>query len=332
MLGGGAICVRINCITSDSFSDLWKRAFSEIQLTHLRQTAGFGSEPNVTLSSVLEVLGSPEILSVDHVRAALKFLSAERPVVVFFDEFDRLEDSSVHLQFADCIKTLSDQIVQATIVIVGVADDVNELIAEHASVERALGQIPMPRMSDAELRDLLTRALDSIDMTIAESAANRIVKVSQGLPHYTHLLGQEAALIADAMGTEVNNVAVDHAIGKALGRTQESIASTYYKATYSARDNLYKQVLLACALAHSDDRGFFSAAAVRDSLSKLLGRRMEIPSFAMHLSAFSSDRGPVIKKFGVQRNFRYRFVNPLLQPYVLLRGVQDGLIKSSALD
>lgn len=218
-------------------------------------------------------------------------------------------------------------------VIVGVADDVNELIESHASVERALSQIPMPRMSDGELNDLLVRALDSVRMTITPTAAGRIVKVSQGLPHYTHLLGQEAALGAYYSDTnEVDVAEVDYAIERALDRTQESISSLYYRATYSARENLYKQVLVACAIAQADERGFFSAAAVRESLSRLLGRRMEIPSFAMHLSAFSSDRGPVLKKEGGQRKFRYRFINPLLQPYVLLRGVKDGLISSKDLN
>ncbi|MBF4566002.1 ATP-binding protein [Plantibacter sp. VKM Ac-2876] len=332
MLGVEALSVRINCTTSDTFSDLWVRAFDEIQLTQMHLPTGFGSEPVSRPTSVLELIGGPEALSVDQVRAALFLLTRDQPVVVFFDEFDRLEDEHVHLNFADCIKTLSDQAVPATVVIVGVADDVNDLIDEHASVERALGQIPMPRMSDVELADLLARALASVDMTISDAASRRIVKVSQGLPHYTHLLGQEAALGAFRTDSSAVGVAaVDYAIERAIDRTQESIAALYYRATYSARENLYKQVLLACAMAQSDDRGFFSAASVRESLSLLLGRRMEIPSFAMHLNAFSTDRGPVLRKEGAQRKFRYRFVNPLLQPYVLLRGVRDGLIQSSML-
>ncbi len=38
------------------------------------------------------------------------------------------------------------------VVIVGVADDVNELIGEHNSIKRALTQIRIPRMSNEELR------------------------------------------------------------------------------------------------------------------------------------------------------------------------------------
>lgn len=333
MLSADSVSIRINCTTADSFSQLWLRAFNDIQMIQTTETAGFGSTPVSRPVSIVELLGSPETLTVDHVRSGLTFLARDRPVVVFFDEFDRVADPLVHLQFADCIKTLSDQAVAATVVIVGVADDVNELIESHASVERALSQIPMPRMSDGELNDLLVRALDSVRMTITPTAAGRIVKVSQGLPHYTHLLGQEAALGAYYSDTnEVDVAEVDYAIERALDRTQESISSLYYRATYSARENLYKQVLVACAIAQADERGFFSAAAVRESLSRLLGRRMEIPSFAMHLSAFSSDRGPVLKKEGGQRKFRYRFINPLLQPYVLLRGVKDGLISSKDLN
>lgn len=119
---------------------------------------------------------------------------------------------------------------------------------------------------------------------------------------------------------------VQEAIDVALRKTQESVAQLYYSATYSARENLYKQVLAACANARTDDRGYFSAAAVRESLSELLGRRMEIPQFAMHLNAFSSDRGPVLRKEGDKKKFRYRFLNPLLQPYVVMRALRDGLM------
>lgn len=333
VLRASATAVRVNCLTHDSFSDLWRRAFDEIRVAKTVESAGFVPERREQALSVHQLLGSPDPMSLDDVRAGLALVTNEQPVVIFFDEFDRLADASVRLQFADCIKTLSDQIVSATIVIVGVSDDVDGLIAEHASVERALVQISMPRMSNSELGEILTRALGTVDMQIEDAALGRVTKISQGLPHYTHLLGQEAGVASfRAERAVVDTAAVDVAIERALSRTQESIASLYYRATYSARENLYKQVLLACAIAQSDDRGFFSAAAVREALSSLLSRRMEIPSFAMHLNAFSGDRGPVLRKEGVQRKFRYRFTNPLLQPYVLLRGVRDGLIRSKELD
>lgn len=334
ILSLSAMTVRVNCQAGDTFSSVWKRAFQELTITTVVDGVGFGSDPKVTVQSALEALNLPDNLIADDVRSSLAVLSVERAVVIFFDEFDRMTDADVHRAFADTIKTLSDQGVAATIVIVGVADDVNGLITEHASVERALAQISMPRMSAQELGEIVDRGLESINFTIEPSARRRITRLSQGLPHYTHLLGQQAAMTAAFReSTRVENDDISTAISNALQRTQESIADNYYAATYSTRQtNMYPEVLLACAVTRADDRGYFSAAAVRDSLSEILGRRMEIPQFAGHLNAFSSDRGPILRKEGVQRNFRYRFRNPLMQPYVLMRGVKDELIKPTLLD
>lgn len=334
VISADALTVRVNCQSGDTFSSVWRRAFNEIQLTSQVESAGFGSNPKQSVQSVLQALNLPDDLTPDHVRATLTLLSQPRAVVVFFDEFDRMNDPHVHGQFADTIKTLSDQGVRATIVIVGVADNVSELISEHASVERALAQINMPRMSPDELGQIVTRGLASVSMTVAPAAVKRITRLSQGLPHYTHLLAQQAALSAlDSDSSVVDTKHVQAAIIKSTERTQESIANLYYSATYSAREkNIYKQVLLACALATADDRGFFAATAVREALSRILGRKVEIPQFAGHLNSFAEKRGPVLSKFGAQRKFRYRFTNPLLQPYVVMRGFEDELIPADWLD
>jgi hypothetical protein len=52
------------------------------------------------------------------------------------------------------LKAPSDDGVNVTIVIVGVADDVNELIANHPSVQRCLAQVRMPRMMTNELEQI----------------------------------------------------------------------------------------------------------------------------------------------------------------------------------
>jgi Cdc6-like AAA superfamily ATPase len=333
VLSNTTVTVRVNCQSSDSFSSIWSRVFNEIILARSVAATGFGSTTTVREQPLTDAFNLPPQLTPDEVRATLAAIALERPVAIFIDEFDRVTSGKVHRAFSDLLKALSDHGVPATIVIVGVADNVSELIAEHASVERALNQISMPRMSRGELAEIVTRGFGGVGLTIDSVALNRITTLSQGLPHYTHLLAQQAGVDAVLSGSDlVDTTHVEAAIKKGLERTQESIASLYYRATYSARENLYKQVLLACAAANADERGFFSAASVREVLSGIVGRRMDIPQFAMHLNAFSSERGPVLRKEGSQRKFRYRFVNPLLQPYVLMRGLSDQLISPELLD
>jgi hypothetical protein len=60
----------------------------------------------------------------------------------------------------------------------------------------------------------------------------------------------------------------------------------------------------------------------------------KIEAYARHLHAFSEDdRGPVLKrKIRGTKRPRFRFINPLLQPYILLRGVDEGLISDAQLE
>jgi hypothetical protein len=96
---------------------------------------------------------------------------------------------------------------------------------------------------------------------------------------------------------------------------------------YSAKENIYKEVLLACAMAKTDERGKFSASDVREALASILNRRVEIAGFARHLAAFCHpDRGPILRKTGKPKGFQYQFVEAPLQPYIIMSGKKDGLI------
>ena len=62
-------------------------------------------------------------------------------------------------------------------------------------------------------------------------------------------------------------------------------------------------------------------------MSRLMGRPYDIPSFSRHLFEFTeAARGPILNRIGGPRRYRYRFVNPLMKPYVVMRGLAEGLI------
>jgi len=182
---------------------------------------------------------------------------------------------------------------------------------------------------------IITKGLERLNMAIYENALKHISLVSQGLPHYTHLLGLHASREAIDLGErKISLVHVESAIKKALEEAQQTTRSAYHKATMSPRrDNLYADVLLACALAKPDDLGYFAAADVRKPLSTIKKKLFDIPSFSRHLNDFCEEkRGPILQKVGGKHRFRFRFINPLMQPFVTMQGFINGKIDRETLE
>jgi Cdc6-like AAA superfamily ATPase len=331
--GGGTLMAPIvNCDTADDYSSLWHKVFCEILISKRSRAPGFASE-EFTISSKVDD-GLPAHLTSEDVRRNLATLSQKNLVVIILDELDRLAPECKGV-LSDTIKALSDHSVGATLVLVGVADTVDQLIAEHRSVERALVQVRMPRMSRAELDEIVSKGLSQLKIDIDDDAKARISLLSQGLPHYTHLLGLYSAREAiEHKELRITLAHVETAIKKALGKAQQSALSEYRLATMSNRkESLYAQVLLACALARTDEVGYFAAADVRDPLRKLTGKAYDIPSFARHLNDFCEpSRGAVLQKTGASRRFRFRFSNPLMQPFVTMQGFAAGVLTKSMME
>jgi hypothetical protein len=241
----------------------------------------------------------------------------------------------VKSQVSETIKQLSNSPTSATIIIVGVAEAVTDLIAEHQSISRALVQVQMPRMDMDELREIVTSRLKRTPLRISDDALWRIAFLSSGLPFYSHALGQSAAVVAiDQRQMTIAEKHVDISIPASFSDLDQTLIDAYVKATIETRKgNIFKEVLAACALADQDELGRFPAANVEAPLSAIIGREMKIPSFAFHLNELSGpDRGDILRKTGRVGQFRYRFNEPMIEPYIILKSLADKVIDNQILE
>jgi hypothetical protein len=306
---------KVNCSEGMSFSDIWRVAFNDIVFT---STEG----NSLRLAKALPDNPGPE-----DIRMTFQLLND--PSIIIIDELDRVANADVTTLLADTIKTLSDNAIKTTLILVGVADAVDELIGEHPSIERPLKQIHMQRMSKAELLEIVDKGLSKIEgLTIEAAPRARMADLSQGLPFYTHMLARESALNA-VMNERTNITMEDLEVGirEAVTTHGETNLTTYNDAVTAPRGKYFKPVLLACALAEKDEKGFFYASNLVQPLQLITGKPLEIPAFSQHLKDFSETRGPILEREGR----RYRFRKPLMGPYVILRGLADKLIVESQL-
>lgn len=86
------------------------------------------------------------------------------------------------------------------------------------------------------------------------------------------------------------------------------------------------------ALAETDDFGYFAPTDIREPLERILKRTYGVEAFARHLHAFCDPtRGPVLRKADLVNRPRFRFSNPLMQPFVLMKGLDEKLISDDDL-
>lgn len=212
---------RINCDAKDTFDSVWKKILEEIELLQKTRAMRFRNQVDLKPIKAIELLPKGRVTTND-VRQVLTLLSQASLPILIVDEFDRLPPKQ-RQPFADTIKTLSDHAVGATVILVGVAESVEQLVHEHASVERALVQIRMPRMSTHEIERIIETGMSRLGMEIDSAARRRITVLAQGLPHYAHLMGLHASRAAiDATSRRVTADLVGKAIRAAIDGAQES--------------------------------------------------------------------------------------------------------------
>jgi Cdc6-like AAA superfamily ATPase len=330
------LVIKVNTSAGDQFSDIWEKLFKD--LTWQDNGPTIGILPNHRKQTpITEAFGfDPDHkLSVDDVRRVL----ANMPGAVFIiDEFDRSAHETSQ-KLTDLVKVLSDLAIDCTVILVGVAETVDRLIADHASVSRAVIQVLVPRMGPKELREILTNAESKLSVNFSPDAGSFIVHVSQGLPHYAHLLGLNAVRIAalTRASRSIDQTDVFKALKEAVRQAQQSVSEKCSKATHSShKEALYRQVLLACALTAArshDSWGYFAPSDVVDHLNTILEREdVQIATFTNHLGEFCQPkRGEVLEREGQPRAYRFRFRDPLLVPYIFMDAVATGLVSDNAL-
>lgn len=306
-------CIPVNCHPTDDFSAVWRKVFRRLEVDGENLAAKY-----------------PGPIDPDEVVVELSTFDLNTVPIIILDEFDKLPNKTVQNLVANTIKNLSDRSVRATIIVVGVADSVSDLIEEHESISRCMRQIPMQRMDPAELKEIIDDRLPKLGMKIRPEALAYIISLSRGLPHYAHLFGQQSAKMAlESKSLMVELEHVEKALPACIAETAQTIREQYHLATISPRKgNIYKEVLLAAALTQVDDLGYFAPADLRRSLSSLLMKDdAPVSLFGQHLKNLcEKDRGKILEQIGTERKFRYRFVEPMMQPFILMQGLRDHLI------
>jgi hypothetical protein len=313
--------IAIDADTGDSFDSLWRKVFRRIRWD--------GEDGTLDLQF-------PNTIEPDHVFLQLSRFSQNETPIIIVDEYDRIADETCRVLMTDLIKALTRLQNNPTLVLVGVAENILTLVRDHASISRNLLQVPMQRMTNEEISEVITSRTKRLRMRITSDAVWRIAYFSAGLPFYAHSLGKYSALTAIGRQTlNIGEETVLQSIEACMADVNYTITESYTRATEKIyrKGNIFAPVLAACALTETNDIGRFTAAAVEGPLSEIMGTLYKVSSFSFHLNEMCGpERGNVLKKTGSRRTFQYHFAEAAMQPYIIMKSLRDGVIRKETFE
>ncbi len=254
-----------------------------------------------------------------------------RKTVVVIDELEELnEDDRNALAFL--IKQIGDQEFSTRFLLVGIAENVHELIGTHGSVPRYLVEVPLQPLIAQNLMDIVSEAADALGVTISSDILYRIAIIGNGFPYFAHLIGKSLLVETVVEGSNsVTNEIYGKGIRSAITQSLQELKISYESAVQRGED-YFKHMIWALAE--------FEVVDVRiDDWEKRyheLGQKSswELTSHKKFSAASNNMRnenyGHIIKltpaKYGsAETRYRFRrFSDPLMKGYVRLQAESAG--------
>ncbi len=110
-------------------------------------------------------------------------------LVIVIDEMERIESTAERDKFAEFIKNIPTIERDVRFIFCGIASDVTELLNSHPSAGRILETIPLEKLRHDDLWRIITAAGEKLGVEIAREMLVRIGQISDGFPHFVHLIG-----------------------------------------------------------------------------------------------------------------------------------------------
>ena len=117
-------------------------------------------------------------------------------LLIILDEFDRTESIEFRREIAELIKNLSDRGSRVQVLIGGVAANLTELIRHIPSIRRNLLGIPVSKMGEAEIREVVGNGQSVSGLPISGEGVSRLIEAANGSPYLANLIAHEASSTA----------------------------------------------------------------------------------------------------------------------------------------
>ncbi len=308
------------CGTEDTFASILDDTLTDLGLDINIESVTFveSDERRVGISHIIDAGGKSSSTTQKTFKSKALTPSrvseylADKHGLLYIDEFDRIPNSKDKHSIAELIKLLSDCNSPFKILVVGIAKTATELIGAHASVQRCLKETKLNRMDDKELTDIVIKGALQAKLKFMDDVTRKIVRLSSGYPHFTHLLALKCAEYAIANDlTAISMQVLEKAIQDATNDAEGSLKDKYDHAIRSFSSDVYKDILLAAALIRKEE---FKAREWREMYYEITNKAIKQSALNNYLQRLvSNDETCIVVRLakGV-----YRFTDPRMPSYV----------------
>lgn len=255
---------------------------------------------------------------------------AESTIVVI-DELEELtqEDRNA-LSFL--IKQIGDQEFSIRFLLVGIAENVHELIGTHESVPRYITEIPLQPLIAQDLIDIVQNASKKLDISVSNEILYKIASIGNGFPYFAHLIGK--SILVEAVNSESSEVTPDiykEGIRRAVTGSLQELKVSYEAATQRGED-YFKHLIWSLAEFDVVDVRINEWTDKYKELAQV--NHWKVTTSKKISAAVGNFRqqgyGNILRhtpaKYGsAEKRYRYyRFSNPLMKGHVRLQAELEG--------
>ena len=317
--------LRYPCGSDATFEDIFRGLLRSLPADNLGRAtqARFAGVENLE-----QLLPEGEFGAAD-LTAILSQIKLDHAILII-DEFDRVESKQLKNQLAEAIKNLSDASARVTVIVIGIAHSLDELIGMHPSIQRHLVGIRLPLMTVSELERVVLAGAASSDVRFEDATRDMIVAFSKGLPYYAQLLSLHAgrtALMRGSMLVQMGDLR--DALEMVLIESDPLARASYETATQEETDQHLIDILFAAATAPFDDYGTFTAEGAAEMFADSDGRKLPEAEIRQCLEDLAQQENARLIETWLMptAETRYAFVLPAMRQYILLRqAVRRGLM------
>jgi hypothetical protein len=160
--------------------------------------------------------------------AALLVDDVRQRSILILDEYDRVRSDEAKSDVATLLKLLTDIHSPVQVVLVGIAGDVDGLIAAHPSLRRHIAPQRVAPIPKPELERLLMSCADNAQLRLDPDALDVLAGAAMGSPYHARLFGMQAALVTEAGGRDRMTLAdVEQGLASALEDWAEMSGATH---------------------------------------------------------------------------------------------------------